>query len=185
MPICSNSSSRKCSLLGQPKQTYARKMAVIRSESKHLKRLAKGKAAVITSGGLRYLNRGDYVHEVEVKPKRPTKPRQVNDPKHVAAARDLRDKYLEQLNAHRALPSAYGKYDVSRQLEAPQATPTPLLEAACSFPSGRSLRAQIRSSRKVFEHPPSRTLAHNEALAAAMRWEAIHADTRDVAPALR
>jgi hypothetical protein len=35
------------------KQTYARKIAVIRSESKHLKGLPRGKAAVITSGGMR------------------------------------------------------------------------------------------------------------------------------------
>ena len=75
---------------------------------------------IITSGGMRYLDRGDYVPEVEpVKPQREGKPRQVNDPAHVAAARELRDKYLEQLNSQRLLPSAQGKYDVSRQLDAP------------------------------------------------------------------
>jgi hypothetical protein len=114
----------------QPKQSYARKIAVIRSESKHLKGLPKGKAAVITAGGLRYLDRGDYVLEVEIKPKRESKPRQVNDPKHVAAARDLRDRYLEQLNSQRLLPSAQGEYDVSRALPV-----TDAVEACPALPS--------------------------------------------------
>jgi hypothetical protein len=42
-----------------------------------------------------------------------------NDPKMVAAARELRDRYIEQINQGLLLPpSACGKYDVSRQLEA-------------------------------------------------------------------
>ena len=55
----------------------------------------------------------------------------------VAAARELRDKYLEHFNAQRLLPSANGKYDVSRALEAPAvkvqvnpAVPRQLPEAA-------------------------------------------------------
>jgi hypothetical protein len=47
-------------------------------------------------------------------------PRMKNDPKLVAAARELRDRYTEQINAapHLLLPpSANGKYDVSRALE--------------------------------------------------------------------
>jgi hypothetical protein len=104
---------------------------VIRSASKHLKGLPKGKAAVITSSGMRYIDRGDYVPEVEPpKPKREVKPRQKNDPKLISAARDLRDKYLEHLNAQRLLPAANGKYDVSRALVAPavkvQVDPAPL-----------------------------------------------------------
>jgi hypothetical protein len=54
------------------------------------------------------------------KEKKPRAPRQKNDPKYIAAARELRDRYLEQINAapHVLLPpSANGKYDVSRQLE--------------------------------------------------------------------
>jgi hypothetical protein len=60
-------------------------------------------------------------------------PRMKNDPKLVAAARELRDRYIEQINAGLLLPpSANGKYDVSRQLEAaPSAMKqTPLLKAA-------------------------------------------------------
>jgi hypothetical protein len=56
-----------------------------------------------------------------------------NDPKVVEAVRELRDRYIEQINAGLLLPpSACGKYDVSRQLEAaPSAMKqTRLLEAA-------------------------------------------------------
>jgi hypothetical protein len=49
----------------------------------------------------------------------------VNDPKLVSAARDLRDKAMEHINSQKVLPSAYGKYDVSRQLEAPSTPTTP------------------------------------------------------------
>ena len=61
-----------------------------------------------------------------------------NDPKVVEAARELRDRYIEQINAGLLLPpSACGKYDVSRQLEAApsamkiESVPgVPMLEAA-------------------------------------------------------
>jgi hypothetical protein len=73
-------------------------------------------------------SRGDHVrrpYEVEPKtPKPEKKPRQKNDPKLVAAARKLRDRYLEQINTTRLLPQ--GKYDVSRQLEARDASPVPI-----------------------------------------------------------
>ena len=52
-----------------------------------------------------------------------------NDPKLVAAARELRDRWLEEVNAGRYLPGASGaKYDVSRLIE-PVRDPAPLLEA--------------------------------------------------------
>jgi hypothetical protein len=60
-------------------------------------------------------------------------PKKKNDPRLVAAARELSAKYLEQINAGLLLPpSANGKYDVSRQLEAAASTlkQTPLLKAA-------------------------------------------------------
>lgn len=104
----------------QPKVSTAHRMAIVRSASKHLQGLAPGKAAVITSGGMRYIDRGDQVAESEApKPKRAAKPRAKNDPKQVAAARELRDRYLEQINTH-ALPGN-GKYDVSRALECAEA----------------------------------------------------------------
>jgi hypothetical protein len=120
----------------QPKVTTAHRMAIIRSESKHLKGLPRGKAAIVSSGGIRYIERGDYEPEPEQpKPKKERKPRVKNDPKFIAAARELRDRFLEQINSpgnDRMLPPACGKYDVSKQLEAaPTALKqTPLLKAA-------------------------------------------------------
>jgi hypothetical protein len=51
------------------------------------------------------------------KPKREKKPKAKNDPKLVAAARELRDRWLEHINSGAKLLDAQGKYDVSRQLE--------------------------------------------------------------------
>jgi hypothetical protein len=42
-----------------------------------------------------------------------------NDPKLVAAARELRDRWLEKVNSGHYLPEASGKYDVSKELSAP------------------------------------------------------------------
>jgi hypothetical protein len=39
------------------------------------------------------------------------------DPKHIAAARELRDRYLEEVNSGRLELSARGKYDVGRSME--------------------------------------------------------------------
>ncbi len=52
------------------------------------------------------------------KPKRAKRKAQKNDPKLVAAARELCARYLEEVQAGRMLPSGDGKYDVSRQLQA-------------------------------------------------------------------
>jgi hypothetical protein len=56
----------------------------------------------------------------EAKPRRESRPKLKNDPKLVAAARELRDRWLEQVNATPVL--AQGKYDVSRQREAHSTT---------------------------------------------------------------
>jgi len=67
--------------------------------------------ASLSIGGL------SFAPPVEPKPKRQKRPKQKNDPKYVAAARELRDRYLEQMNAGLLLPpAAQGKYDVSRQI---------------------------------------------------------------------
>jgi hypothetical protein len=55
--------------------------------------------------------------QVVEKPKPQKKPKVKADPKLVSAARELRDRYLEQINITPLLP--VGKYDVSRALEAP------------------------------------------------------------------
>ena len=41
-----------------------------------------------------------------------------NDPRLVAAARELKDRWLEQVNAGLYLPQSNGKYEVSRAIEA-------------------------------------------------------------------
>jgi hypothetical protein len=106
---------------------------VVAPPSKHLKQTPKGKAAVVTASGIRYIDRADYVPEPEpVKPKRERKPGAKNDPKHVAAARELRDRYLEEINSGRLLPAGQGKYDVGRALpgggvnQTPVALPAPI-----------------------------------------------------------
>lgn len=43
--------------------------------------------------------------------------KQKNDPKLIAAARELRDRYLEEVNSGRVLLDGAGKYDVSRALD--------------------------------------------------------------------
>jgi hypothetical protein len=55
---------------------------------------------------------------------RETKPREKKkrakfDPKLVSAARELRDRWLEQVNAGRYLPGSTGKYDARRAIPAP------------------------------------------------------------------
>ena len=71
-------------------------------------------ATFITSGALRFAKPKDDASES--KPKRAPKPKAKNDPKFVAAARELRDRWLEEVNAERYLPEASGKYEVSRRL---------------------------------------------------------------------
>jgi hypothetical protein len=65
-------------------------------------------------------------------PKREPRQKVKNDPKLIAAARELRDRWLEQVNADPSVLLSNGKYDVTRPLlRASQATPpTPLLTAA-------------------------------------------------------
>ena len=49
----------------------------------------------------------------------------MNDPKHVAFARELRDRYLEQVATNPHVLPAKGRYDVSRLLPAGDASPAP------------------------------------------------------------
>ncbi len=85
----------------------------------------------ISAGGLRFATTAPAVIEekVEVKEK---KPKQKNDPRLVAAARELKDRWLEQVNGGMYLPEARGKYEVSRGIEERMETTRkmPLLSAA-------------------------------------------------------
>ena len=76
---------------------------------------------MVTAGGIKYVDRGDAepAEEEPKKAKTPKKPRPKNDPKMVEAVRELRDRFLDEVNSGRLLPGGEceGKYDVSRQLE--------------------------------------------------------------------
>jgi len=58
------------------------------------------------------------------------------DPRYVALAWELRDQYLEEVNAGRITPQVSGKYEIGRALPrrperaATEASPDPVLEVA-------------------------------------------------------
>lgn len=112
-----------------PKISTERKMAIVRSSSAHLQGLPPGKAAVVTASGIRYVQRADYVPEPEpAKPRRaPRPPSPKNDPRHTAAARELRDRFLEEINSDQDLLLPQGKYEVARQLPG-VSKPAPVVE---------------------------------------------------------
>lgn len=100
--------------------TRAQAAAIARGKSAFLSATPAGKAAIVTSGGVRYVERADAPQEVEQsRPKRERKPRQKHESEYVAAARELRDRFLERVNVEmqQMLPGAQGKYDVSRLVE--------------------------------------------------------------------
>jgi ribosomal protein S18 acetylase RimI-like enzyme len=70
------------------------------------------------------------VKESKDKPPREKRKAMKNDPKLVAAARELRDRWMEQVNSGQYLPAAQGKYEVSRSLVAPEPKQPMLLPAA-------------------------------------------------------
>jgi hypothetical protein len=102
-------------------------------------KLRKSKAASvmnpssISAGGLRFVT--PKPEAAEEKPKRGPKPKVKHDPAHIAAARELRDRWLERVNADPSILTSSGKYDVARALESPpqrttvKARPAPELPA--------------------------------------------------------
>lgn len=125
----------------QPKLTAAQRATIVRAQSAHLKGVPVGKKAVVTGSGIKYVDRTDYIPELDdpdelreeaiktEKKKRARKPRAKHDPKIVKQARELRDRFLEAVNERGLLPEAWdadgGKYDVSRQLPDTGGTPVP------------------------------------------------------------
>jgi hypothetical protein len=71
---------------------------------------------VITAGGLRLGPQAPAAPAPKPKPEPKPKPKVKNDPRHVAAARELRDRWLERANADPSALLSAGKYDVSRAL---------------------------------------------------------------------
>jgi hypothetical protein len=75
----------------------------------------------ISAGGLRFVVQKDAASEP--KPKRQPRPKVKNDPRLVAAARELRDRWLERVNADPVALPIEAKYDVSRRIEGREAEP--------------------------------------------------------------
>jgi hypothetical protein len=67
---------------------------------------------------------------VKEKPPREKKPKAKNDPRLVTAARELRDRWLEQVNGGAHPLEARGRYDVARLAAGPSGASVPLLPAA-------------------------------------------------------
>jgi hypothetical protein len=108
----------------RPAASVCQRMAVVRSKSRHLKGTPAGKAAVMTAGGLRYVERGDYVPEpAPPKPKRAAQPKSKNDPKLVAATRELRDRWLEDFNRQKIAGTP--KYAIGRGSSVALPAPNP------------------------------------------------------------
>ncbi len=126
-----------------------------RSRRKKKKKVIAKRSRSIVTGGLRFappeVSPAEAVEEVqEQKEKKASRkpggsggarPHKKNDPRYVAAARELRDRFLEQINAPGApgsgdflLPETRSKYDVSRALAAgstmQQINQIPMLDAA-------------------------------------------------------
>jgi hypothetical protein len=123
----------------QEQLSAVQKAIIHRMQARELGGVPLGKKAVISTSGVRYVDRTDYVPELDApeelkameraeeeqeKAKREAKKkrrgvRAKSDPKLVKAARELRDRYLDEVNSGRMLPSqTEARYDVSRQLAA-------------------------------------------------------------------
>ena len=72
----------------------------------------------IAASGLRFIVPKDSA--TEPKPARQPRPKVKNDPRLVAAAREFRDRWLEQVNADPSAVVVEGMYDVSRRIEGAQ-----------------------------------------------------------------
>jgi hypothetical protein len=106
-----------------------------------------GKAAVLTAGGIRYIDRGDHPRQSQAaklsKPREP-RPAAKNNREHVAQARELRDRWLEQINSAppSCQPQVSGKYDIARAMSGDAAaSPRPTMSAKILPPSHASSEA--------------------------------------------
>ena len=107
---------------------------------------------ILVGGRIKYVAKPGYVEPVEEKPvvkaKREPKakaPAARIDPKYLAAARELRDRYLERVNGStEALPAPNARYDVSRALPAALASPV-----QAPAPAGAAMRLGARALRRL------------------------------------
>ena len=105
-------------------------------EGGHLKVTPPGKVAILVGRKIKYVDRPGYVAPQPEKPAKAERPKREKappaklDPKYLKAARELRDRYLEHVNASAGLVSC-GKYEVARVLGvAKPEKPLALLPAA-------------------------------------------------------
>lgn len=91
-------------------------------------KIETAKPAGLGGSGLRFAPVAPVENEsLKEKPKREKKPKQKNDPKLIAAARELRDRWLEQVNRGGFVLESQAKYDVFRPLPGPETAHAPLL----------------------------------------------------------
>jgi hypothetical protein len=91
--------------------------------------------AVVKAVGFRFLqfNPPEPAKVEKAKREKPKRVKAWNDPKFIAAARELRDRWMERVNDDPLLLASSGRYDVSRQLSGPESlrsAPAALLNAA-------------------------------------------------------
>jgi hypothetical protein len=73
--------------------------------------------STIAAGGLRFAAMKETAIELQsVSRERSPRQKVKNDPRFVAAARELRDRWLERVNADTSASLAHAKYDISREL---------------------------------------------------------------------
>jgi hypothetical protein len=70
------------------------------------------------------------VTEQVTKVKRPPRVKQKNDPRYVAAARELKDRWLEHVNTGQYLPTANAKYEIGRAITTEPVNAVLMLPAA-------------------------------------------------------
>src|SRR4051794_35175662 len=71
-------------------------------------------SSLISSGGLRFASPTTALAKTE--PSKRSRQKLKNDPKLIAAARELRDRWRERVNSGQDLPQAAAKYDLTRRL---------------------------------------------------------------------
>ena len=78
-----------------------------------------------------------------VKAPRAKREKQKNDPKLVAAARELRDRWLEHVSDGRVLAGSQGKYAVGRSLDVRPHPRSTALTAGSPLPEGEGVKAML------------------------------------------
>ncbi len=87
------------------------------------------------------------------KPKPQKKPKAKADPKLIAAARELRDRWLERVNDDPNALRAMGKYDVSRLIEGTHPAGRTMLQPQATHPTAQALSSPVqRELRPMIDH---------------------------------